>query len=417
MPENDTEVENPERKRDVVGRFLSENLTKGELALKHAAGLGHQDSVVPEADPVLDGPLRPVEVGWHPVGGFAGKWFAEQTGLGKMITEKIHKYPDPTQHWAVLVGEFAHQLWMDENFDVIYTNEKIKREEWRTFQVGETRFNDDATRRAGESVIQSIREKQPGYNLITNNCQTYALQLLDAIKVGVRKEFGTTLAVYERLTGSGKVLDLFAKQDAMDGADGQHPPGENTVSVAQQVMNDNTTQLDAHEQMNRGVPGDEPKEDKEEKESKFDSMFSRFKNTTLSDMQEEVSKRVGKKDHNDQDKNGDREEHQSEGESKNQEALDNRQEPRDEEVLTDRKEPEVREQPGDSDEPRKREAHKDNKFGSIISRFTNSKKSDTQEVLEKDMNGQEPNDPEKHRDKGERKEKKLKNAFSRFSRK
>lgn len=38
----------------------------------------------------------------------------------------------------------------DENFDVIYTNEKIKREEWRTFQVGETRFNDDATRRAGE---------------------------------------------------------------------------------------------------------------------------------------------------------------------------------------------------------------------------------------------------------------------------
>lgn len=158
MPENDNEAENPERKRDVVGRFLyvcrmrlfvannappclrlpialvpsprvaylvkvrnsslliivcrSENLTKGELALKHAAGLGHQDSVVPETDPVLDGPLRPVEVGWHPVGGLAGKWFAEQTGLGKMITEKIHKYPDPTQHWAVLVGDFAHQLWM-----------------------------------------------------------------------------------------------------------------------------------------------------------------------------------------------------------------------------------------------------------------------------------------------------------------
>lgn len=38
----------------------------------------------------------------------------------------------------------------DEQFHVIYTNEKVKREEWRTFPVGETRFNDDALRRAGE---------------------------------------------------------------------------------------------------------------------------------------------------------------------------------------------------------------------------------------------------------------------------
>jgi hypothetical protein len=87
-------------------------LNKGELALKHAVGLGGQPNVVPVTQPVVHGPPRPVEVGWHPVGGFAGKWFAEETGLGKMITEKINKYPDPTQHWAVLVGDYAHQLWM-----------------------------------------------------------------------------------------------------------------------------------------------------------------------------------------------------------------------------------------------------------------------------------------------------------------
>ena len=46
------------------------------------------------------------------MGGGAGKWFAEQTGLGRIITEKINEYPDPTQHWAVLVGDYAHQLWM-----------------------------------------------------------------------------------------------------------------------------------------------------------------------------------------------------------------------------------------------------------------------------------------------------------------
>ena len=93
----------------LIASYRQKNLTKGELALKHAVGLGPVPNAVPMADPVLDGPSRAVEVGWHPVGGLAGKWFAEETGLGKMITERINKYPDPTQHWAVLVGDYAHQ--------------------------------------------------------------------------------------------------------------------------------------------------------------------------------------------------------------------------------------------------------------------------------------------------------------------
>ncbi|KAG5982576.1 hypothetical protein E4U55_001723 [Claviceps digitariae] len=261
-PDGDASRESENETMDAkIGEFLKKNLNKGELALKHAAGLGSQPNVVPVTEAILDGEHRPVEVGWHPVGGLAGKWFAEQTGLGKLITDSINKYPDPTQHWAVLVGDYAHQLWMDENFDVIYTNEKIQRQEWRTFKVGETRFNDDAVRRAGESVIQSIRERQPAYNLITNNCQTYALQLLDAIKVGSKKEFGTTLAVYERLKGPGKVKDLFV--DA-PGAEARPEDGdtlqEGTVSFASQVMHDNTTQLDAKEEMARGNEGVENEE-------------------------------------------------------------------------------------------------------------------------------------------------------------
>jgi hypothetical protein len=87
-----------------------------------------------------------------------------------MIKEKIHKYPDPTQHWAVLVGDYCHELWMvrvmnrivnryltrfmaqDEHLDVIYINEKVKREEWNTYEVGTTRFNDEALRQAGKFV-------------------------------------------------------------------------------------------------------------------------------------------------------------------------------------------------------------------------------------------------------------------------
>jgi hypothetical protein len=111
---------------------------KGDLALKHAIGLGATPNVVPIAQPMTSGSPRSVEVGWHPVGGLAGKWFAEKTGLGKMITDKINEYPDPTQHWAMLVGDYAHQLWMDENFDVIYTNARIDRTEQVTIHISGT---------------------------------------------------------------------------------------------------------------------------------------------------------------------------------------------------------------------------------------------------------------------------------------
>ena len=75
-------------------------------------GLGQQPNVIPPGEAIVSGELRPVQIGWHPVAGLGGKWFAEQTGLGRMITENINAYPDPTQHWAVLVGGYVHQLWM-----------------------------------------------------------------------------------------------------------------------------------------------------------------------------------------------------------------------------------------------------------------------------------------------------------------
>lgn len=39
---------------------------------------------------------------------------------------------------------------MDEELNVIYINEKINREEWQTFEVGKTRFTDEACRQAGQ---------------------------------------------------------------------------------------------------------------------------------------------------------------------------------------------------------------------------------------------------------------------------
>lgn len=142
-----------------------EEAIKGRIYLQKSLGLGAKPNVIPPDQAVVTGNLRPVELGWHPVAGFGGKWFAEQTRLGQKITKEIGKYPDPTQHWAILVGDYCHQLWMvrylplgvdhtdysqDERLDVIYINEKINREEWHTFEVGKTRFNDEALRQASK---------------------------------------------------------------------------------------------------------------------------------------------------------------------------------------------------------------------------------------------------------------------------
>lgn len=133
-----------------------DELLKGKLVIEHQLGLGHKPNVIPPDEARVDGEPRTVEVGWHPVAGLGGKWFAEKTGLGKKITKTIGKYPDPSQHWAVLVGDYCHELWMDEHLDVIYINEVIKRDEWHTYVVGKTRFTDEALRQAGQSVLREF---------------------------------------------------------------------------------------------------------------------------------------------------------------------------------------------------------------------------------------------------------------------
>ena len=124
-------------------------------------------------------------------------------------------------------------------------------------------------------MIANIRERQPGYNLITNNCQTYALKLLDAIKAGVKKEFATTRPVYERLTGPGAVADLFAAQAEQEHESIEGQTGQNTVLLAQQVMHDNTNQLDTKDEGGRSQ--DEGVRSAEVPEEPKRSFFSRFR--------------------------------------------------------------------------------------------------------------------------------------------
>ncbi|KXT16667.1 hypothetical protein AC579_8044 [Pseudocercospora musae] len=231
--------------------WTAKEASDAKLQLQKAAGLGGRPDVVPDGEALVSGEPRTVELGWHPVAGATGKWFAEKTIIGKQITERIGKYPDPTQHWAVIVGDYVHQLWMDENLDVIYINEKLKREDWHIFEVGKTRFNDQALREASRMTIHNMREKRPAYNLISNNCQNFATELLKAIQVGAHREFGTSFAIYQRATGKGAIMDLFADKPEQNSPELKHdedemppPKQQDTVSFAQQVMDENTTKLD-----------------------------------------------------------------------------------------------------------------------------------------------------------------------------
>lgn len=100
----------------------------------------------------------------------------------------------------------------------------------------------------GDMTILAMREKRPAYNLIDNNCQIFALKLLDAISVGKHREFATSFEVYQRAIGKGTIKELF-----VDDHPDEHPeerpatPPQGTVNLAQQVMDEKTTQLDSHE--------------------------------------------------------------------------------------------------------------------------------------------------------------------------
>lgn len=106
-------------------------------------------------------------------------------------------------------------------------------------------------------VIFNMSEKRAAYNLINNNCQNFALNLLDKIRVGKHREFATSFAVYQRAIGDGTIKDLFAQvedhPDEQPGAvadvESEKPPAlqhQDTLQAAQQVMDDNTTKLDNH---------------------------------------------------------------------------------------------------------------------------------------------------------------------------
>jgi hypothetical protein len=112
-------------------------------------------------------------------------------------------------------------------------------------------------------VIHNMRLTRPAYNIISNNCQNFAELMLDAIQIGAHREFATSFAVYQAATGKGEIKDLFVDKHPEEQVD--HAQGtvteeaedlqglklkrQDTVSQAQQVMEQETTKLDDHHKL------------------------------------------------------------------------------------------------------------------------------------------------------------------------
>jgi hypothetical protein len=107
-------------------------------------------------------------------------------------------------------------------------------------------------------TIHHMREARPAYNLISNNCQNFAMNLLNAIQVGAHREFATSFAVYQRATGKGAIMDLFvdkhpeeqqaqAEEEQADDEFERPPRLQHTATMqtAQQVMDEQTTKIDS----------------------------------------------------------------------------------------------------------------------------------------------------------------------------
>ena len=67
-------------------------MNDAKKSLQKTVGLGHKPNVVPNGQASVNSEPRKVEIGWHPVAGGAGKWFADSI-IGSKIQERTKNYP------------------------------------------------------------------------------------------------------------------------------------------------------------------------------------------------------------------------------------------------------------------------------------------------------------------------------------
>ncbi|KAJ8085001.1 hypothetical protein PM082_003778 [Marasmius tenuissimus] len=217
----------------------SEIFTRPLKPLLEKLGLGAAPNTVPSDSPRTDCEPRVVKICYHPVMGAIGGFVDHLISPGKGGLYNLDHQeapPNPRYHWAVLVGDFYHELNGDHNLNVVYQNGKLNDQkwEWEFYTVGSTRYNDEAIRIAGH---EAIKKMPPVYNIYDNNCQCFVLKLLDIICEHGRRKAATSWSWGVQMG----VLSLPQEKEI------EAPGKDEGVSGAQAFMNDKTPRLEKHD--------------------------------------------------------------------------------------------------------------------------------------------------------------------------
>jgi hypothetical protein len=145
-----------------------------------SSGLGAGPDVVPK-EPAANqnSGLREVKIGYHPIMG----------GVGKFLDDLSGGMPMYMQHWAVIVGDYYHELNADKDGKNVYQNGKVADAKFRMTDAGYTTWNDRAIADAGPIAIGKM---DAYYRLKDNNCQKFSINLLDIICQVGRRKFHTS---------------------------------------------------------------------------------------------------------------------------------------------------------------------------------------------------------------------------------
>ncbi|GJJ13625.1 hypothetical protein Clacol_007881 [Clathrus columnatus] len=189
--------------------------------------------------PSTNEPPRAIKIGFHPTVGEVDQLlsiYRSRTPFKELGKLHLAGAPDPTYHWAVIVGSYCYEFAPDNNFGVLYRRGDISGgpHVWKFYRVGTTKYNDaainTAVRDKTEEVVASkvIQRMSKDYDILTNNCQTFVTNLLDIICQPGRTEIITP--------SPGKDTDyggfIFYEH--------YHPEEKTSVENAIKIMKDNT---------------------------------------------------------------------------------------------------------------------------------------------------------------------------------
>ncbi|KIM35398.1 hypothetical protein M413DRAFT_32516 [Hebeloma cylindrosporum] len=121
------------------------------------------------------------------------------TGRVGIFLKRWGLLPGVAQHWSICVGDYYHELvTIDDKNTIIYQNGKVEDETYELQDIGYTTFNDQALVESGRKSIQKM---DMVYRMRDNNCQKFAIHLLNLVCLVGRERVVTSFGFAQETMG------------------------------------------------------------------------------------------------------------------------------------------------------------------------------------------------------------------------